>query len=138
MRRFFILTLLVSVLVGIGGTTATPATPARAAEGDPGDYCSWSPDFPFGWDFNGACRGHDECLLDLPDTTLLPDRLGCDATFLQDLLHSAHLELGGVCEESRFCNLLANLYYRVVRAVSLVYSGELDLPSLPAARQSSP
>ena len=126
MRRLSILAALVAVLVVSAGTHAAPA---RAAEGDPGDFCSYSPDYPFGWNFNGACRGHDECLHELPATALLPDRLHCDDTFFDALLSSPHLSLQGVCEDSAFCHLLANIYHRVVRTVTLLTGGGLDAPA---------
>src|SRR3546814_19821221 len=68
----------------------------------PGDFCFYSPDRPFGWDFNGACEGHDGCLLELPNAALLPDRLGCDDSFFEDLLQAPHLEMQRACEESPF------------------------------------
>lgn len=130
MRRSSILALLLCAIVVGGGTSSGALTgSASAAEGDPDDYCSYSPDFPFGWSFNDACRGHDECLIDLPDAAPLPDRLDCDDTFLDLLLDSPHVSLEGVCEESRLCNFLANLYYRVVRTVTLLSGGAIELPS---------
>ena len=129
MRRSLILALLVCALVAVGGTAsgATLRT-TQAAEGDPGDFCSYSPDRPFGWDFNGACEGHDGCLLELPDTALLPDRLGCDDSFFEDLLQAPHLETQRVCGESPFCTFLAALYHRVVRYVTLLSAGAIELP----------
>lgn len=138
MRRTLILALLVLVLAGAGGTLpAGESSRARAAEGDPDDFCSHSPDFPFGWSFNEACRGHDECLLDLPDTALLPDRLGCDDSFFDDLLESTHLRIEGACAESRICRVLASLYYQVVRFVSMVALGGVEPAVLPAVPPSS-
>lgn len=129
MRRPFILTLLVCLLVVAGGATPSVAT---AAEGDPGDHCSYSPDYPFGWSFNEACGGHDSCIADLPAAASLLERLGCDDTFLDDLLGSAHLSLEAACEESTICSLLARLYYRVVRTVTLLSWGAVDPPAARA------
>ena len=123
MRRPFILALLVCALAVVGGTV--PST-AIAAEGDPGDYCSYAPDYPFGWSFNEACRGHDTCIADLPATASLLERLGCDDAFFDDLLNSAHLSLEAACEESAICSLLARIYYRVVRTVTLLSWGAVD------------
>ena len=123
MRRSFILALLVSLLVVAGGTKASPAV---AAEGDPGDYCSHSPDYPFGWSFNEACRGHDTCIADLPVTASLLERLGCDDSFLADLLDAQHRSLDAVCEDSAICSLLAGLYHRVVRTVTMLSWGAVD------------
>ncbi|MGE3962008.1 MAG: hypothetical protein AB7F65_10035 [Dehalococcoidia bacterium] len=122
MRRYTILVLLVAAVAALGVTSA----PAQAAEGDPGDFCSFSPDYPFGWSFNDACRGHDECL-DGVSGSALPDRLDCDDGFLDALLDSPHLTLQGVCAESRFCSFLATLYHRVVRTVTLLSAGSSDL-----------
>ena len=126
MRRLSILAALAAVLVVSAGTWAAPA---QAAEGDPGDFCSYSPDYPFGWNFNGACRGHDECLDRLPADARLPDRLSCDDAFHGALLHASHLSLPGVCEDSAFCRLLATVYYRVVRTVTLLTGGAVDAPA---------
>lgn len=138
MRRSSILALLLCALAVFGGTSTGALTGGvSAAEGDPDDYCSFSPDYPFGWSFNDACRGHDECLIDLPDTALLPDRLNCDDTFLDLLLESPHVSLDGVCAESRFCSFLANLYYRVVRVVTLLSGGAIELPAAQSSGPSS-
>jgi len=131
MRRSSILVLAVCALV-IAGGTAIPV-PADAAEGDPDDWCSYSPDYPFGWSFNEACEGHDTCLDDLPMPASLLDRLGCDDEFLEQLLESTHLSIGAVCAESAICRLLATIYYRVVRYVTLLTGGAIAPPSLPSA-----
>lgn len=126
MRRLFILALLVGAFVVAGGTDASPAS---AAEGDSDDYCSHSPDYPFGWSFNEACEGHDSCLFALPSNAPVEDRLGCDDLFFDDLLGSAHLDLEAACEESQFCQFLATLYYRVVRWVTLLTHGGGEFPA---------
>ncbi len=133
MRRCTILVLLVAAVIALG---VTPA-PARAAEGDPGDFCSFSPDYPFGWNFNDACRGHDECLDGVPDSAL-PDRLDCDDGFLDALLDAPHITLRGVCEESRLCSFLANLYHRAVRTVTLLSAGATDLERPTAGSAAGP
>lgn len=126
MRRLLILAPLVCLLALAGG--ATPSV-AVAAEGDPGDHCSYSPDYPLGWSFNGACLGHDTCLAALSATASLLERLGCDDTFLADLLEAPHRSLDAVCEDSAICSLLAGLYHRVVRTVTLLSWGAVDPPS---------
>lgn len=130
MRRLSILAFLVCVLAVAGGTAPAVAT---AAEGDPGDYCSFSPDYPFGWSFNQACEGHDACLDALPAAASLLDRLGCDDDFFDDLMDSAHLSVEAVCAESTICSFLARIYYRVVRYATLLTSGAVEPPSLRSA-----
>ena len=125
MRRLSILTLLLCALVGFVGTSS-----ATAAEGEAGDFCSHSPDYPFGWSFNDACRGHDECLFDLPSGAPLPDRLGCDDAFFTDLLSSPHHAAQEVCQESALCSFLAGVYYRVVSSMTLLSGGAIDLGDL--------
>jgi len=135
MRRLSTLAFAVCVIVLSGlalSGTVTPS-PAGAAEGDPGDFCSFSPDYPFGWSFNEACEGHDSCLDELPTAASLLDRLGCDDDFFDDLLGSVHLSVDAVCEESTICSLLARIYYRVVRYVTLLTSGAVEPPSFPSA-----
>ncbi len=126
MRRLSILALLVCALAVFGGT---PPSVASADEGDPGDFCSYSPDYPFGWSFNEACRGHDTCIAGLPTGVTLLDRLGCDDSLLDDLLAAPHLSLQAACEDSAICSLLARVYYRVVRYVTLVSWGAVELPT---------
>ena len=129
MRRLSILTLLACLLVVASGTAASVA---NAAEGDPGDHCSYSPDYPLGWSFNEACRGHDTCLAGLPSVASLLERLGCDDSFLADLLEAPHRSLDAVCEDSAICSLLAGLYHRVVRTVTLLAWDGVDPPAARA------
>ncbi len=128
MRRPSILALAVCALVFASGTVLLSS--ASAAEGDHGDFCSFSPDYPFGWSFNEACEGHDSCLDALPGGASLLDRLGCDDDFLDDLLDSTHLSLQAACDESSICSLLARIYYRVVRYVTVQMWGAVE-PALP-------
>lgn len=121
MRRQIILVLIAATLGVLFGTSSV-----AAAEGDPGDYCSYSPDYPFGWNFNDACREHDACLDDLPATASLEDRLACDEGFLEGLLDASHLSLPVACNESLFCRWLATVYYRVVRYATLFFGGAFD------------
>ncbi|MCK9494138.1 MAG: phospholipase [Dehalococcoidia bacterium] len=137
MRRSSILPLLLCALVVFGGTVfggtvVTGTSTASAAEGDPRDFCSYSPDYPFGWSFNEACEGHDTCIVDLPDAASLLERLACDDGFFADLLDSSHLGVDRVCEDSPVCSFLARMYYRVVRYVTLLtWGGEDALRDLP-------
>lgn len=106
---------------------------ATAAEGDPGDACSQAPDFPLAWDFNDACRGHDECIEDLGRGSRMLERLECDATFLGDLLEARHPVAPVACGEHLFCRAVAGIYYHVVRYAT-VLGGLLGPPPDSALR----
>jgi len=136
--------LLASVLVLLAVTLisgARPASEAHAADGDPGDYCSQSPDYPLGWNFNEACRGHDECIDDLraAGDRSIPARLECDDVFLDDLLASPHAVAVGACSQHLVCRVVAQIYYYVVRFVTERFGGFASLlpVELPSAAQFS-
>ena len=118
MRRLTILAALLTLLGGFG--VAAPPPSADAREGGPGDYCTQAPDYPLGWQFNDACRGHDECLDALPRAASLADRLDCDEAFLHDLLEAPHVVAPLACEEHLFCRVMAAVYYRVVRTATVL------------------
>lgn len=115
MRRLSIVALLVCALAVSAGTTDR----ASAAEGDPGDYCSYSPDYPFGWSFNAACEVHDTCIDALDAGATLDERLACDDVFLDAMFAAPHLRVEGRCAESGLCAFLARIYHGVVRWVTL-------------------
>src|SRR5690606_21961850 len=123
-------------LVVVGGTAAPSS--AVAAEGDPDDFCSYSPDYPFGWSFNEACEGHDTCIAGLPAGITLLERLACDDTFFDDLLESSHHGLEGACAQRRVGSLLADPYHSVVRFATLLTWGAIDFPLSGPARTESP
>ncbi len=64
------------------------------------------PDHPFGFDFSGACKNHDNCY-----GTCQANKDTCDKNLLKDA--KAACSNSGVANPA-FCNLLADIYYYAV------------------------
>ncbi len=116
MRRISSVALLLAILAALA---VTPSSTVQAGEGDPGDYCTQSPDRPLGWLFSDACRGHDECLAALDVPVERAERLACDDSFLELLLDARKADGDAICGRSPLCQVLARVYHYVVRMVTL-------------------
>lgn len=115
MRYTSILPVVVALLVLLGVT----GSPAGAQEGAPGDFCSYSPDRPLRWHFSPACEQHDGCLDALPTSVTLEDRLRCDDEFQGHLYVTTRDGTPGVCADNAVCRFIADIYYLVVRFLTV-------------------
>ena len=115
MRYTSILPVVLALLVLFGVTTGT----TEGQEGTSGDYCSYSPDRPLGWYFSPACEQHDGCIDALAAGVTLEERLRCDEEFRVDLHLATRAGTPGVCGDNLVCRLVADIYYIVVRFLTV-------------------
>lgn len=99
-------------LIAAGGLTAGRlAVGASPAGAQPVDYCTAVPDSGASFDFNEACRRHDECYGNQPYGGGEAGRGACDVAFYNAMVVSCGTMWQGMGEPFHTCLAGAGIYY---------------------------